>query len=173
MVLFICTIYLDWAVKLNILLSLNKKLFLIFSILVIFIILSLVSLVYFKSNSFVKNIDIIEEQNADIIKPKFAINSNKQKITVTANQGNFLTNEKIMLEDNVIFKSSKFKIYTNNVLFNKKNLVASSQEYSKFVSKNAVINSAGFDIIENGNIINFKGQTKLTLKWLDWYYFFY
>jgi hypothetical protein len=149
---------------LNILLSLNKKLFLIFLILVFFIILGLISFVYLKSNSYVKDLVIIDEHNADIIKPKFAINSNKQKIIVTANQGNFLTDEKIILEDNVIFKSSKFKIYTNNVLFNKKNLVASSQEQSRFVSKNAVINSTGFDIIEKGNIINFKGQTTLTLK---------
>ena len=148
----------------NILLSLNKKLFLIFLILVFFIILGLISFVYLKSNSYVKDLVIIDEHNADIIKPKFAINSNKQKIIVTANQGNFLTDEKIILEDNVIFKSSKFKIYTNNVLFNKKNLVASSQEQSRFVSKNAVINSTGFDIIEKGNIINFKGQTTLTLK---------
>jgi hypothetical protein len=30
-----------------------------------------------------------------------------------------------------------------------------------------LINSAGFDIIENGNIISFKGKTKLVLKWLS------
>ena len=31
-------------------------------------------------------------------------------------------------------------------------------------SKNTSIDSVGFDIIENGNIINFKGKTKLVLK---------
>ena len=107
---------------------------------------------------------IIEKKTADISKPKFSINSNKQKISITANEGNFLTEDEIFLEQNVIFKSNKFKIYSDNVVFNKKNLVASSSNKSKFVSKNALINSIGFDIIENGNIINFKGKTKLILK---------
>tara|TARA_B100001540_G_C15431761_1_gene472525 strand:+ start:151 stop:495 length:345 start_codon:yes stop_codon:yes gene_type:complete len=107
---------------------------------------------------------IVNKKTADITKPKFSINSNKQKISVTANEGNFLTEDKIMLENNVIFKSNKFKIYSDNVIFNKKNLVASSNNKSIFVSKNAYIDSVGFDIIENGNIINFKGKTKLTLK---------
>ena len=101
---------------------------------------------------------------ADITKPKFSINSKKQKISVTANEGNFITENEIMLEKNVVFKSNKFKIYSDNVVFNKKNLVASSKNKSRFISKNASIDSVGFDIIENGNIINFKGKTKLTLK---------
>ena len=91
-------------------------------------------------------------------------NSKKQKISVTANEGNFITENEIMLEKNVVFKSNKFKIYSDNVVFNKKNLVASSKNKSRFISKNASIDSVGFDIIENGNIINFKGKTKLTLK---------
>ena len=69
-----------------------------------------------------------------------------------------------MLEKNVIFKSNKFKIFSDNVIFNKEKLIASSKNKSKFVSKNALIDSIGFDIIDNGNIINFKGKTKLTLK---------
>ena len=69
-----------------------------------------------------------------------------------------------MLEKNVIFKSDKFKIYSDNVLFNKKSLIASSKNKSKFVSDKTSIDSNGFDIIENGNIINFKGKTKLILK---------
>ena len=148
----------------NFLLSLNKKIFLIFLFLVLSLILILVWLSYSQSNSIIKNTVIIDENKADITKPKFAINSDKQKISITANNGYFLNNEKIMLEDNVIFKSDKFKIYSENVLFNKKNLVASSEEKSKFVSKNTLINSKGFDITENGNVINFKGETKLTLK---------
>ena len=83
---------------------------------------------------------------------------------MTANEGNFLTEDEIALEKNVIFKSNKFKIYTDNVVFNKKTLVASSQDKAKFVSENTSINSAGFYIIENGNVINFKGRTKLVLK---------
>ena len=93
-----------------------------------------------------------------------SINSKSQKISVTANQGNFITNNKIMLENNVVFKSNNFKIYSDDVIFNKKNLVASSNKKSKFISKNALIDSIGFDIIENGNIINFKGKTKLILR---------
>ncbi len=151
----------------NYLLSLNKKIFLTFSFFVFFIIFILISFVYFQSNVTKTNNILVNKKTADITKPKFSINSNKQKISVTANEGNFLTEDKIMLENNVIFKSNKFKIYSDNVIFNKKNLVASSNNKSIFVSKNAYIDSVGFDIIENGNIINFKGKTKLILKWLN------
>ena len=106
----------------------------------------------------------ITKKTSDILEPKFSINSKENKISVTANEGNFLTEDEIALEKNVIFKSNKFKIFTENVVFNKKTLVASSQEKSKFISNNTSIDSAGFDIIENGNIINFKGKTKLILK---------
>ena len=111
-----------------------------------------------------KNKIAINKKTSDISEPKFSINSKKQKITLTANEGNFLTENEIVLEKNVIFKSKNFKIYTDNVVFNKKTLVASSQDKSKFISNNTLIYSAGFDIIENGNIINFKGKTKLVLK---------
>ena len=107
---------------------------------------------------------VLDEKTSDISQPKFSINSKEQKISVTANEGNFLTEDEIVLEKNVIFKSNKFKIYTDNVVFNKKTLVASTQNKSKFISNNTSIDSAGFDIIENGNIINFKGKTKLVLK---------
>ena len=106
----------------------------------------------------------INKKKSDILKPKFSINSKEQKISVTAAEGNFLTEDEIMLENNVVFKSNNFKIYTENVIFNKKTLVASSKDKSKFVSTNTSIDSNGFDIIQNGNIINFKGKTKLTLK---------
>ncbi len=148
----------------NYLLSLNKKLFLFFSILIFFIIIFFLSLVYFNSQKMNNNQIVINNQNADITKPKFSINSRKQKISVTANQGNFITTDEIMLQENVVFKSHKFKIYTENVIFNKKNLVATTKTKSKFISKNASIDSLGFEIIENGNIINFTGKTKLILK---------
>jgi len=115
------------------------------------------------SYSFEKEI-IINNKISDISKPKFSINSDKQKISVTAIEGNFLTADEISLEKNVIFKSNKFEIYTDNAIFNKKTLVASSKNKSKFVSSKTLIDSNGFDIIENGNIINFKGKTKITLK---------
>ena len=148
----------------NFLLSLNKTVFLIVSFIFIFFILFIFSLNFFESNDNSENKLYINKKTSDISEPKFSINSKKQKISVTANEGNFLTEDEIILEKNVIFKSNKFKIYTDNVVFNKKTLVASSQDESKFISNNTSIDSAGFDIIENGNIINFKGKTKLVLK---------
>ena len=148
----------------NFLLSLNNKVFLIISFIFIFFILFIFSLNFFESTDNFENKIYINKKTSDISEPKFSINSNKQKISVTANEGNFLTEDEIILEKNVIFKSNKFKIYTDNVVFNKKTLVASSKDESKFISDNTSIDSAGFDIIENGNIINFKGKTKLVLK---------
>ena len=148
----------------NFLLSLNKKIFLIFSFIFIIFILSFFLLNFIETtDNFQKKIEI-NEKTSDISEPKFSINSKEQKISVTAKEGNFLTEDEIVLEKNVIFKSNKFKIYTDNVVFNKKTFVASSQDESKFISNNTSIDSAGFDIIENGNIINFKGKTKLVLK---------
>ena len=119
---------------------------------------------FIKSANNSENKITVNKKTSDISEPKFSINSEEQKISVTANEGNFLTEDEIALEKNVIFKSNKFKIYTDNVVFNKKTLVASSQDKAKFISDNTSIDSAGFDIIENGNIINFKGRTKLILK---------
>lgn len=148
----------------NFLLTFNKTTLLISSFFIISIICFFISFTYIQSKK-IADIEIsINNKTADISKPKFSINSNKQKISVTANEGNFLTENEIMLEKNVIFKSDKFKIYSDNVLFNKKSLIASSKNKSKFVSDKTSIDSNGFDIIENGNIINFKGKTKLILK---------
>ena len=135
-----------------------------FSFVLIIFILFVFFLNFIKKTDNSKNKITINEKLSDILEPKFSINSKKQKISVTANEGNFLSEDEIVLEKNVIFKSNKFKIYTDNVVFNKKTLVASSQDKSKFISNNTSIDSAGFDIIENGNIINFKGKTKLILK---------
>ena len=148
----------------NFLLSLNKKIFLIFSFVFIILILFVFSLNFIEKTDNSQNQITINKKISDISEPKFSINSEEQKISVTANEGNFLTEDEIALEKNVIFKSNKFKIYTDNVVFNKKTLVASSQDKAKFISDKTSINSAGFDIIENGNIINFKGKTKLVLK---------
>lgn len=148
----------------NLLLSLNKKLFLIIIVTFLLIFIFLISLTYFQSISFnVANINI-DKNNADITNPKFSINSDKQKISITANEANFLTKDEILLEKNVVFKSNKFKIISDNVIFDKKKLIASSNNNATFTSRNTFIESNGFDIIENGNIINFKGKTKLKLK---------
>ena len=148
----------------NSLLSLNKKIFLFFSFVFIILILFVFSLNFIEKTDNSQNQITINKKTSDISEPKFSINSEEQKISVTANEGNFLTEDEIALEKNVIFKSNKFKIYTENVVFNKKTLVASSQDKSRFISDKTSIDSVGFDIIENGNIINFKGKTKLVLK---------
>ena len=148
----------------NSLLSLNKKIFLIFSFVFIILILFVFSLNFIEKTDNSQNQITINKKISDISEPKFSINSEEQKISVTAKEGNFLTEDEIALEKNVIFKSNKFKIYTDNVVFNKKTLVASSQDKAKFISDNTSIDSTGFEIIENGNIINFKGKTKLVLK---------
>ena len=135
-----------------------------FSFVFILLILIVFLLNSIETNDNSQNKITLNEQTSDISEPKFSINSKEQKISVTAKEGNFLTEDEIVLEKNVIFKSNKFKIYTDNVVFNKKTLVASSQDKSKFISNKTSIDSAGFDIIENGNIINFKGKTKLVLK---------
>ena len=131
--------------------------------------MTLSSVVFFQKLQLDKrNINNLEidttKKQFDILEPKFSISKSNSKINITANEGNFLTENEIVLEKNVIFKSKKFKIYTDNVVFNKKTLVASSKYKSKFISNNTSIDSAGFDIIENGNKINFKGKTKLVLK---------
>ena len=148
----------------NFLLSLNKKIFLIFSFVFVVSILFIFLLNFIEITDNSNNKIAINKKTSDISEPKFSINSKEQKISVTANEGNFLTEDEIVLEKNVIFKSNKFKIYTDNVIFNKRTLVASSQNKSKFISNNTSIDAAGFDIIENGNIINFKGKTRLVLK---------
>ena len=148
----------------NYLLSLKKRLIIILGF-ILFILVFLIFLFnYLPSNNFELQEVINQNQTSDILKPKFSINSKKQKIFVTANEGNFLTQDEIILKQNVVFESDKFKIYADNVIFNKKTLVAKTDDKSKFVSNKTTINSNGFDIIENGNIINFKGKTLLLLK---------
>ena len=148
----------------NFLLTFNKKTLLISSFFIFSIIGFFVLFTYIQAKKIIDIEISTNNKTADISKPKFSINSKKQKISVTASEGNFITEDEIMLEKNVIFKSDKFKIYSDNVLFNKKSLIASSKNKSKFVSDKTSIDSNGFDIIENGNIINFKGKTKLILK---------
>ena len=148
----------------NYLLSLKKRLIIILGFILFILIFVIFLLNYLPSNNFELQEVVNQNQTSDILKPKFSINSKKQKIFVTANEGNFLTKDEIILKKNVVFESDKFKIYADNVIFNKKTLVAKTDDKSKFVSNKSTINSNGFDIIENGNIINFKGQTILKIK---------
>ena len=148
----------------NYLLSLNKKTVLILSFFFITLVFLGFFFKYFQTTF--KNNDFIEISSSefDIIKPKFSINSESQKIAVTANEGNFISENKILLKKNVIFKSKKFKIMSDEVVFDKQNLTASSTQKSKFFSKKTSIVSNGFEIVDNGNKINFNGKTILIIK---------
>ena len=134
-------------------------LFIIFGVITIFI-----ATIILNHTSMPLNEEVKESKgpNFDILNPSFTIN-NKQKISVKAERGNFISDRKILLENNVIFKSSKFKLQTNKAIYDKTNQTANSKESTKFQSEGTIILSEGFEIIENGNIIFFNGKTKLNL----------
>ena len=148
----------------NFLLSINKKNLFIFIILLAILIIIVFALNFV--NNFESNIKIndISKSTSDIVRPKFSITGAKNEISITAKNGNFISEEKILLENNVKFKSKDFQLVSDNVIFDRKNLEAKSNDKSKFLSKNTSITSAGFDIIENGNIIYFRGKTVLIIK---------
>ena len=147
----------------NYLLQLNKSLVLIF-----LIFLTIISLVFFfvkeeiLSKSKIK-FDTISDNSFDILNPKFTINNANEIITIQAEKGNFLNQNNILLENDVVFKSDKFKIYSSKVLFDKKNQTAYSKRDSTFVSGGTTIESKGFEIIDKGNTIQFNGKTKIIL----------
>ena len=148
----------------NFLLSINKKsLFILITCFITFIIIFFAFSFINNENSTPKIMEL-SSSKSDIIKPKFSISGKNSEIFITAKNGNFISEEKILLENNVKFKSKEFQLISDNVIFDRKNLIATSKNKSKFSSKKTSIVSTGFDIIENGNIINFKGQTKLILK---------
>ena len=102
--------------------------------------------------------------DADISEPKFAINNDSKKIFVTAKQGNFLNKDKILLKENVRFKSNDFSIETERVIFDRNNQTAQSKSKSLFKSKNTTISSDGFNIYDKGNRIIFHGNSFIVLK---------
>ena len=147
----------------NYLLQLNKSLVLIF-----LIFLTIISLIFFfvKNEIFSKseiNFDTISDNSFDILNPKFTINNVNEIITIQAEKGNFLNKNNIVLENNVVFKSDKFKIYSSKVLFDKKNQTAYSKKNSTFLSEGTTIESKGFEITNKGNTIQFNGKTKIIL----------
>ena len=145
----------------NRLLQVSKKLliFILLGTILIFIITIILNNNKISLNKTVKK---SKGSNFDIINPSFTIN-NEQKITVKAERGNFISDQKILLENNVIFKSTKFKLQTNKAIYNRSNQTAKSKTDSKFQSEGTIIVSEGFEIIENGDIIFFNGKTKLNL----------
>ena len=148
----------------NFLLSINKRQLFIFITFLVILILIVFALSFISNEKSITKINDISTNKSDIVRPKFSISGQKSEIFITAKNGNFISAEKILLEDNVKFKSKEFQLISDNVIFDRKNLVATSENKSKFSSKKTSIVSAGFDITENGNIINFKGQTILKIK---------
>ena len=147
----------------NYLLRLNKSLILIF-----LIFLTITSLIFFflKNEILLKSeieFDTIDNNSFDILNPKFTINNENGIITIEAKNGNFLNQNNILLENDVVFKSDKFKIYSSKVLFDKKNQTAYSKKNSTFISEGTTIESKGFEITDKGNIIQFNGKTKIML----------
>ena len=147
----------------NYLLQLNKSLVLIF-----LIFLTIISLIFFfvKDEIFSKSeikFDTISDNSFDILNPKFTINNANEIITIQAEKGNFLNKNNIVLENDVVFKSDKFKIYSSKVLFDKKNQTAYSKKNSTFISEGTTIESKGFEITNKGNTIQFNGKTKIML----------
>tara|TARA_B100000963_G_C22616453_1_gene667593 strand:+ start:215 stop:583 length:369 start_codon:yes stop_codon:yes gene_type:complete len=110
-----------------------------------------------------KNVKI-DLSDADISKPKFAINNDSQKIYISALEGNFLNKDEVLLRDNVKFKSNNFIIETEKVIFNRNQQTAHSNTKSLFKSENATISSDGFNIHDKGNNIIFYGNSYIILK---------
>ena len=148
----------------NYLLSLQKKYILIFTIIFFFFFIFFVFFKFFISNNYIVESETKKISNADITNPRFAISGINQKIFVTAKEGNFLDNNNILLQKNVLFKSNNFSLETNSVVFNKKEQSANSKSASIFKSKKTIILSEGFNIYENGDKIKFFGNTKAILK---------
>ena len=106
----------------------------------------------------------IKIEDADITRPKFAINRPSEKIFITAQEGNFIEDGKILLKKNVKFKSNNFSLMSDNVTFDRNKETAESKDKSIFKSEKTIISSEGFYIYDNGNTISFNGNTVLVLK---------
>ncbi len=137
----------------------------------VIIILFIISLAIFvfviktiETNYLNNQITKFDTSDSDITKPKFTINSEDQKISISANEGNFINNNEILLKNDVVFESNKFTIYSDDVIFNKNDQTAASKVKSKFVSENTSILSDGFEIVDNGNQIKFNGKTTINLN---------
>tara|TARA_B100001248_G_scaffold107647_1_gene80274 strand:- start:106 stop:501 length:396 start_codon:yes stop_codon:yes gene_type:complete len=102
--------------------------------------------------------------DVDITDPRFAINGDNQKILVSAKEGNFIDTNKILLQREVKFKSNNFSIETEKVIFDRKAQTAESKSFSKFNSEKTEISSEGFNIYDNGNKINFNGNSVIIIK---------
>ncbi len=130
-------------------------------VLIFFIFFSYKFMISSENKLIIQNLEI---SNVDIKEPKFAISNSSKKIFVTAREGNYLSENNVILRNDVKFTSEDFTIETDNVTFNRKNQTAHSKNKSIFKSKKTVILSEGFDIFDNGNKINFYGNSRVILK---------
>jgi len=151
---------------LNFFLYINRKLIFVFASIIVLVFLLLIffkqiNLTNVDTNTFKKDIP-----DVDIEQPKFAINNETKKIFITANEGNFLDNNNILLNENVRFKSNDFSIETEKVIFNRTEQTANSTTKSLFKAENTKISSEGFDIFDKGDKIIFYGKSFIVLKWV-------
>tara|TARA_Y100000741_G_scaffold313608_1_gene258653 strand:- start:1256 stop:1705 length:450 start_codon:yes stop_codon:yes gene_type:complete len=149
---------------LNNLLLLNKKILLLFILFLFLLIFGFLFTKFYLTNTLVNYSKSNVNIGADIVEPRFSINNKSKKISVSANEGNFVNDQEILLKNNVMFKSKDFIIKSDNVVFDTIKLTAQSKDDSKFISDKTTISSKGFGITENGNIINFNGKSKLIIK---------
>ena len=148
----------------NFFLHINKNLIFFFGLIVFFSFLIIILTKQFNINKI--QLEISDEiiSDVDIEEPKFAMNNNTKKIYITANEGNFLNENEILLKDNVKFKSNDFSIETEKVIFNRDKQTAKSETRSFFKSSNTMISSDGFNIHDDGNKIIFYGNSIIVLK---------
>ena len=144
-------------------LTINKNVLLVSLLILVILFFSFLLINNYKITK-TKNIDTSFSANVDIVNPKFTINNDNKKIYVRAAKGNFINEDLILLEEEVYFESSDFKIYSDVVTFNRKEETANSNSKSKFESKGTTIISEGFEITDKGDIILFDGKTSLILN---------
>ena len=148
----------------NFFLHINKNLIFFFGLIVFFSFLITILTKQFNINKIQLEISNEILSDVDIEEPKFAMNNNTKKIYITANEGNFLNEDEILLKDNVKFKSDDFSIETEKVIFNRDKQTAKSETRSLFKSSNTMISSDGFNIHDDGNKIIFYGNSIIVLK---------
>ena len=148
----------------NSLLSLNKHSILILALIALTLFISIFSFQFYKTLKLSNYQDNENVSDVDITDPRFSINSDNQKILVSAKEGNFIDTNKILLQREVKFKSNNFSIETDKVIFDRKEQTAESKSISQFNSEKTEISSEGFNIYDNGNRISFKGNSIIILK---------
>ena len=149
----------------NSLLSLNKHSILILALIALTLLISIFSFQFYKTLKLSNYQDNENVSDVDITDPRFSINSDNQKILVSAKEGNFIDTNKILLQREVKFKSNNFSIETDKVIFDRKEQTAESKSISQFNSEKTEISSEGFNIYDNGNRISFNGKSIIILKW--------